>query len=35
MKTKFTFLAFVLIAFFACKQEPKKEADTIYIHGKI
>ena len=35
MKTKFTFLAFALIAVFACKQVPKETADTIYTNGKI
>ena len=35
MKTRFTFFAFALIAVFACKQEPKETADTIYTNGKI
>lgn len=35
MKTKFTFLAIAFVTIFACKQEPKETADTIYINGKI
>ena len=35
MKTKFTILVLVLVTFFACEQQPKETADTIYTNGKI
>lgn len=35
MKTKITLLVLALITFFACKQQPKETADTIYTNGKI
>jgi predicted amidohydrolase YtcJ len=35
MKTKITVIVLALTTFFACKQEPKETADTIYTNGKI
>ena len=35
MKTKITVLVLALTTFFACKQQPKETADTIYTNGKI
>ena len=35
MKTKITLLVLALTTFFACKQQPKEIADTIYTNGKI
>ena len=35
MKTRYTFFAFAILTVFACKQEPKETADTIYTNGKI
>ena len=35
MKTKITLLVLALTTFFACKQQPKETADTIYTNGKI
>jgi len=35
MKTKTLLLILILANFFACKQQPKETADTIYTNGKI
>jgi len=35
MKTKITLLVLALTTFFACEQQPKETADTIYTNGKI
>ena len=35
MKTKALIAVLLLATFFACKQEPKEVADTIYTNGKI
>ena len=35
MKTKITVIVLALTTFFACKQQPKETADTIYTNGKI
>lgn len=35
MKTKITVFVLALTTFFACKQQPKETADSIYTNGKI
>ena len=35
MKTKLTVLVIALVTLFACNNQPKETADTIYINGKI